>query len=40
MVEALPDAPVAPRALLSPLPVWVGVGGTAESAARRNSGRG
>jgi alkanesulfonate monooxygenase SsuD/methylene tetrahydromethanopterin reductase-like flavin-dependent oxidoreductase (luciferase family) len=31
---ALQDAPIAPRALQAPLPVWVGVGGSPESAAR------
>jgi alkanesulfonate monooxygenase SsuD/methylene tetrahydromethanopterin reductase-like flavin-dependent oxidoreductase (luciferase family) len=31
---ALEDIPIAPRALQDPLPVWVGVGGSPESAAR------
>lgn len=30
----LDDAPIAPRAVQEPLPVWVGVGGSPESAAR------
>ncbi len=31
---ALSDVPIAPRAIQHPLPVWVGVGGSPESAAR------
>src|SRR4051812_4828813 len=30
----LDDAPIAPRAMQEPLPVWIGVGGSPESAAR------